>query len=108
MLTIKISTPQPVSDADGNGEFMPRGRGGTSDPVSATAEKRDKLLRDIRMIEQAAKMAAGDLAPYMLQAVTRRQGIQRIISDGCPVSERTFYRMRRLFFHSLKELRENA
>lgn len=108
MLTIRISTPQPVSDADGNSEFMPRGSGGISDPVSATAEKRDKLLRDICMIEQAAKMAAGDLAPYMLRAVTKRQGVQKIISDGCPVSERTFYRMRRLFFHSLKELRENA
>jgi hypothetical protein len=108
LLTIRISTPQPVSDADGNGEFMPRGSGGVSDPVSVTAEKRDKLLRDIRMIEQAAKTAAGDLAPYMLRAVTKQQGVQRIIADGCPVSERTFYRMRRMFFHCLKEMRENA
>ena len=108
LLTLRISTPQPVTDADGNGEFLPHGSGGVSDPVSVTAEKRDRLLRDIRMIEQAAQMAAGELAPYMLRAVTRRQGIQRIIADGCPTSERTFYRMRKMFFYRLKELRENA
>lgn len=108
MLTLRISTPDPITLPDGSGIFLPHGSGSNSDPVSVVAEKRDKLLRDVRMIEQAAKLSAGDYAPYILRAVTKRCGVQKIIADGCPCSESTFYRLRRRFFHTLKELRENA
>lgn len=108
MLTLRISTPEPIKLPDGSGIFLPHGSGRNSDPVSAAAEKRDRLLRDVRLIEQAAKMAAGDYAPYILRAVTKRCGVHRIIADGCPCSESTFYRLRRRFFHALKELRENT
>ena len=108
MLTLRISTPDPVRLNDGSGVFMPRGSGGVSDPVSAAAEKRDRLLRDVRMIEHAARIAAGEYAPYILKAVTKRCGVQRIIADGCPCSERVFYRMRRKFYYTLKELKDSA
>jgi hypothetical protein len=106
MLTLRISTPVPVTLPDESGIFLPHGSGRNSDPVSAAAEKRDRLLRDVRMIEQAAKLSAGDFAPHILKAVTKRCGVQKIIADGCPCSESTFYRLRRRFFHTLKELRE--
>ena len=108
MLTLRISTPQPVYDNDGNAQFMPYGSGGTSDPVAILADKRERLLRDIRMIDKAAKIAGEDLAPYLIRAVTRKEGLQRIISDGCPCSERTFYRMRRKFFYVLHEMRNDC
>lgn len=106
MLTLRISTPEPVRLKDGSGVFLPHGSGGISDPVSAAAEKRDRLLRDVRLIEEAARLSAGEYAPYILKAVTKRCGVQRIISEGCPCSEREFYRLRRKFFYTLKELRE--
>lgn len=108
MLTLRISTPQPVVDGDGNAEFMPHGNGGISDPVAILADKRERLLRDIRMIEKAAKITGEDLAPYLIRAVTRKDGVQKIIADGCPCSERTFYRMRRKFFYVLHEMRNDC
>lgn len=103
LLTLRVSTPAPVTTSDGSGVFIPHG-GTTSDPVSATAEKREKLLRDVDMIDRAAGQAGGELAPYLLRAVTRRDGLRRILVD-CPCSERSFYRMRRRFFFILRELK---
>lgn len=108
ILTLRISTPQPVYDKDGNADFMPHGSGGISDPVSLAAEKRDRLLRDIQMIEKAAKIAGNDLHPYLLRSVTKKDGIHKIIADGCPCSESTFYRMRRRFFYVLYCMRNNT
>lgn len=108
ILTLRVSTPQPVYDKNGNADFMPHGSGGISDPVSAAAEKRERLLRDIRMIDKAAKIAGEDLAVYLLRNVTRKEGVEKIITDGCPCSERTFYRMRRKFFYVLHEMRNDC
>lgn len=108
LLTLRISTPQPVQSADGSGEFMPHGGGSVSDPVSAAVKKRERLLHDVSIIDKAARMAGDDLAPYLLRAVTTRDGVQRILIDGCPCSERQFYRMRRRFFYILRELRNGA
>ena len=108
ILTLRVSTPQPVYDKNGNADFMPHGSGGISDPVSAAAEKRERLLRDIRMIDKAAKIAGEDLATYLLRNVTRKEGVEKIITDGCPCSERTFYRMRRKFFYVLHEMRNDC
>lgn len=108
MLTIRGSTPSPVYGKDGTAEFMPYGSGGISDPVALAAEKRERLIRDIRMIEKAAKLAGDELAPWLLRNVTGKAGITRIIADGCPISERQFYRMRRRFFFILRELKNGC
>ena len=107
LLTLRVSTPQPVVAADGSADFPGRGGGGVSDPVAAMAEKRERLLRDVRLIDRAAKLAGAELAPWLLRAVTRKDGVTRIIADGCPCSERSFYRMRRRFFYVLRELRNS-
>lgn len=107
LLTLRVSTPQPVVAADGSADFPGRGGGGVSDPVAAMAEKRERLLRDVRLIDRSARLAGAELAPWLLRAVTRRDGVARIIADGCPCSERSFYRMRRRFFYVLRELRNS-
>ena len=127
LLTIRISTPEPevyytqrkITLADGrehtmrirHGVFQPRGSGQTSDPVAATAAKRDRLLRDVRMIEQAAQEAvrdAGINAMYIIRAVTQRGGIQALYANSDtrpPMGERQFYQLRRKFFWILREMR---
>ena len=108
LLTLRISTPQPVTAPNGAAEFMPHGGGGTSDPVAAAAEKRERLLRDVGLIEQAARIAGEELSPWLLQNVTTREGIAKIIANGCPCSMSTFYRMRRKFFGVLRGLLEES
>lgn len=119
LLTIKLSTPTPATYHKGGkeyGTFLPRG-GQTSDPVAATAAKRDRLLKDIRMIEQAARgatEAARDayqwtIDPrYIIRAVTRRSGVQALYADPDtrpPMGERQFYTVRRIFFWILHEMK---
>lgn len=107
MLTLRVSTPQPVTDEKGNGAFMPHGKGGTSDPVSTMASRRDKLLRDVDMIERAAHIAGGDLYPWLLKCVTTRVKVETLVTE-CPASESTIYRMRRRFFFILKQIRDES
>lgn len=107
LLTMRISTPPPALDKDGNGVLLPHGSGGISDPVAATAAKRDRLLRDVDIIDRAAKLAGDDLAPYLLRAVTAKDGVNRVIIE-CPCGRRQFYAMRRRFFYILKTLRDDA
>lgn len=105
LLTLRISTPPPVTDADGNGVFLPHASGATSDPVAAQAAKRDRLLRDVDMIDRAAQLAAGDLAPWLIKCVTTKGGTRSIIAD-CPASERSMWYIRRQFFYILKQFRD--
>lgn len=109
LLTIRLSTPVPETYHKGGkeyGTFMPHGSGRTSDPVAATAAKRDRLLRDVRMIEQAARAAGEDLAPFILRAVTTRDGTRKTMADmQVPIGERQFYAMRRKFFWILREMK---
>jgi len=109
LLTTRISTPAPAMYHKGGkeyGTFLPRGSGGTSDPTAATAAKRDRLLRDVMLIERAARIAADDLAPYILRAVTTRGGVQSVFANTRPpIGERQFYALRRKFYWVLRELR---
>lgn len=109
LLTTRISTPAPAMYHKGGkeyGTFLPRGSGGTSDPTAATAAKRDRLLRDVMLIERAARIAADDLAPYILRAVTTRGGVQSVFAmTRPPCGERQFYALRRKFYWVLRELR---
>ena len=124
LLTIKLSTPTPaiyhkkVGDKRVEfGTFMPHGSGHTSDPVAATAAKRDRLLNDIRMIEQAAR-GASDAARelykfevdsrYIIRAVTQRSGVQAMYANPDtrpPMGERQFYTVRRIFYWILHEMK---
>lgn len=116
LLTMRISTPAPVTyhkmigdKSVEFGEFMPRGGNRTSDPTAATAEKRDRLMRDVRMIESAARIAADDLAPYILRAVTTRDGTRKVrAAMQSPIGERQFYALRRKFYWVLREMRNGG
>lgn len=120
LLTTRISTPAPAVYHKGGkeyGAFLPRGKGATGDPVAATAAKRDRLLRDIRMIEQAAQGASNaardvyrwTIAPrYIIRAVTQKSGVQALYADPDtrpPMGERQFYTVRRMFYWILHEMK---
>jgi hypothetical protein len=124
LLTIKLSTPTPaiyhkkVGDKRVEfGTFLPHGSGRTSDPVASTAAKRDRLLNDIRMIEQAARGASDaarelykfEVDPrYIIRAVTQRSGVQALYANPDtrpPMGERQFYTVRRIFYWILHEMR---
>lgn len=116
LLTIRLSTPTPAIYHKGGkeyGTFMPRGGGGTSDPVAVTAAKREKLLADVHMIEQAAIIAGelpsgGNIWTALLKAVTTRGGVQAVFTNPDtkpPCGERQFYNARRRFFWVLREMR---
>lgn len=128
LLTIKVSTPPPemyytkrkVTLSNGqekevkvlHGVYLPHGSGQTSDPVAATAAKRDRVLRDVRMIEQAAKAACEDegegMYPALIKAVTTRSGVQAVFANPDlrpPRNEKYFYQIRRKFFWILREMK---
>lgn len=127
LLTIRVSTPVPekyytertITLASGketkvkvlHGVYMPHGSGQTSDPVAATAAKRDRLLKDVRMIEQAAHIAVMDTKiadRHLIKAVTKRGGVQAVYAnpnDRPTVGERQFHEIRRKFFWILREMR---
>lgn len=124
LLTIKLSTPTPAKYHKKIGDkmvefgtFMPHGSGHVSDPVAATAAKRDRLLNDIRMIEQAARGASDaarelykfEVDPrYIIRAVTQRSGVQALYANPDtrpPMGERQFYTVRRIFYWILHEMK---
>lgn len=115
LLTIKLSTPIPAiyhKAGKEYGTFLPHGSGRTSDPVAATAAKRDRVLRDVRMIEQAAKAACDGegegLYPALLKAVTTKTGVQAVYANPDtrpPCNDKKFYSLRRKFYWILLEMR---
>ena len=119
LLTIRLSTPTPAiyhKAGKEYGTFLPRGSGGNSDPVAATAAKRDRLLGDVHMIEQAAIIAGelkdgGNICASLLKAVTTRGGVQAAFANPDtkpPCGERQFYEARRRFFWVLREMKAGA
>lgn len=115
LLTLKTSTPPPAVYHKGGkeyGTFLPHGSGHVSDPVAATAEKRDRLLRDVRMIEAAARAACDGvgegLYPALMRAVTTRGGVQAVFANvdyKPPKGKNQFYELRRKFYWVLREMR---
>ena len=112
LLTIPSTTPSPAVYHEGGreyGTFLPHGTK-ISDPVAATAERREKLLNDVRMIEAAAKQACDgygeELYKALLKAVTTKNGTRKIITHmNITISERKLYEVRRKFFYILSVLR---
>lgn len=129
LLTLRVSTPAPeiyhaertitllngkdVTFPVTRGAFLPHGSGQVSDPTAATAAKRDRVLRDVRMIEQAAQAAAvlkdgTSIYPALLRAVTTRGGVQAALANpnvNTPCNKNDFYEARRRFFWILREMR---
>lgn len=116
MLTLRISTPAPAIYHNKAGielgTFLPHGSGHVSDPVAATAAKRDRILRDVRMIEQAGRITCRDagegIYPALIKAVTSRCGVQAVYANPDtrpPCGEKQFYTIRRKFFWVLREMR---
>jgi len=129
LLTIRLSTPVPeiyhtkrkipledgrvIEKVTEHGTFMPHGSGHVSDPVAATAAKRDRVLRDVRMIEQAAAAAAvlkdgHSIYAELLRAVTTRGGVQSVLANPDkrpPCGKNEFYDARRRFFWILREMK---
>ena len=114
LLTIKLSTPTPETyhrNGREYGTFMPHGYGHISDPVAATAAKRERLLSEVRLIEQSAIAASHDTGVdprYILKAVTQRGGMDSLYANPDtrpPIGERQFKRLRRKFFWILRELK---
>lgn len=119
LLTIKSATPTPAiyhKAGKEYGTFLPHGKGQITDPVAATAAKRDRLLGDVHMIEQAAMIAGrldsgGSIYAALLRAVTTRSGVQAVFANPNtrpPCGERQFYEARRKFFWVLREMKNEA
>ena len=85
--------------------FLPRGSGVLGDTVSSTVEKRERLLDDVRLIEEASRLTDPELAPYILQAVTTKRNIRSI---AAPCGYHQFLEARRKFFRILWAMRGNA
>lgn len=115
LLTLKLSTPTPETyhrNGREYGTFMPHGSGHTSDPTAMTAERRERMLKDVRMIEQAAQLACKDegqgMYPALLKAVTTRCGVQAVYANPYtrpPKNEKSFYLIRRKFFWILHDMK---
>lgn len=116
LLTLKLSTPTPETyhrNGREYGTFMPHGSGHTSDPTAMTAERRERMLKDVRMIEQAAQLAGRlddgyDISKPLLKAVTTRSGVQSVMAHPNtrpPCGKNLFYAARRKFFWILREMK---
>lgn len=115
LLTIPSTTATPVTYRVGGkeyGTFLPHGNK-TGDPVAVTAERRERLLNDVRMIEKAALIAGQISEEYniytaLLRSVTTRGGVQSVMANPDykpPCGKNELYAARRRFFWVLKEMR---
>lgn len=110
LLTMRISTPAPATyhvNGVEYGTFLPHGQGQTSDPVAAMADKRERLLSDVRMVERAAMIAGGEtMYSSILRAVTTRDGVRKAkAAMQTPIGERQFFEMRRRFYRVLRDIK---
>lgn len=80
---------------------MPTGQGGAGDPVFAAVARRERLLKDLSAIDQAAREAD----PVGYQAILKNvtQGI-RYEETGYYGSRSEFFRARCRFFSALDKL----
>lgn len=77
-----------------------------SDPTSRLAEERLMYIDNMKLVEQAAIAADGDLANYILKAVTEELSYNHLKSKlGIPCSKDTYYDRYRRFFWLLDKTR---
>ena len=78
------------------------------DPVAAAAEKREKLLAKIAIVEECAKtIGDGEWYAAMIQHICYKKPNEHIDVALLPTSNRNdFYKQRRLFFELLDQKRD--
>lgn len=80
---------------------------GHGDPVVKCAEAREDFLKWMKLVEQAALDADGDLATYILQGVTQGLSFDQINArEIVPCSRDTYYDRYRRFFWLLSRSRK--
>lgn len=87
---------------------MPHGNG-KSDPVARAAERRERLIAKMSIVEGCAKAAGnGEWATALIEHVCRRKSwkdIKELRPEILPTSDsNTFYRRRREFFNMLNKV----
>lgn len=102
MLTVRSSCPKVEIAPDGSSCVMPHGKGQTSDPVMDMVIRRERLFQDVKMIEQAAIKADGELYQYILRSVTTKDSMA-VIDPPCGKDQ--FLAARRRFFFALWQAR---
>lgn len=81
---------------------MPHGTG-TGDPTAAKAARAARLQADVDLIDQTAREAADELAPYLIRNVTR--GVPYACLE-MPCGKNEFWRIRKRFFYLLAQKRD--
>ena len=77
-----------------------------SKPVERLVIRRDKLLNYMRMVEQAAIEADGDIFEWILKGVTIGQSYSDLRTAGIPCSKDYYYERYRRFFWHLDKVRD--
>lgn len=80
----------------------PAGKKSDKSLTESQAMRNEKYIQEIRMIEDAAREADGELYPFILKAVT--SGTSYDYMD-VPAGRRKFYEARRKFFYILSKKR---
>lgn len=85
---------------------MPKGSMSTESPVEDAAIKAEKIHGKIALVERVATEAAGDLAPYILKAVTNRDITYHQLKTltDIPCGRDLFNHCRRKFYYILYQL----
>ena len=81
--------------------------GGTGKPVERAALRREKLLEDVRIIEESAQATAGgNWKAAIIESCCRGVGYDHIPPAMLPTSNRSaFFKARREFFYRMRTLR---
>ena len=76
-----------------------------SDPTQRDAIRISALMDNIRMIERTAEDAGGDLAAWLLYAVTTERATYQFMRErrGMPCGRRQYYEARRKFYYLLSK-----
>ena len=73
-----------------------------SDPTYSAVEHLEGARRKIRLVEECSRLAAEDLACYILKAVTEGASyVQLRMMDEIPCGRSTFYELYRRFYYIL-------
>lgn len=81
---------------------MPHGSGSGESPVERQAIENEKYIHAVRIIEESAREASPELAPFILRAVTNGTSYEYM---DVPAGRRQFYEARRKFFFELSKKR---
>ena len=104
------SQRMPESEPDDSGlpdASMIRGHGGIGRPVESLVIRREQLLHDVDMIDEAARFPDGGAwARALICSCCDGVAFEHIPPEYMPTSKRnTFFKARRMFFYKLAQLK---